>query len=149
MHAKRSFSRDYLGFFVITLGAALAMVVTHKTPATAEDEPKLDRALTLVVNLNKMEGSAGWYILQDIRSAKLIDHDLLKAHHQVEEVDHTYAKLRGRPDDKFLSAVTLKLEKAEATRAQLEEDLHDCFDQLRTSIQDVLVMDEKALKKKK
>jgi hypothetical protein len=149
MHAQRPFSRDYFGFMVFTVLAATVALIAHKSPATAEDQPKWDRAQTIIVNLNKSEGCAGWFVLQDIKQAKIMDHDLLRAHHQVEEADRTFAKLRGRPDDKFLTPVIIKLEKAEQSRAQLEEDLHDAFDQLRTSIQDVLVTDSGPAKKKR
>jgi hypothetical protein len=144
---RHRISREFPGFFLVSLAVATVAVATHKTPATA-DEQKMDRAQTIIVNLNKMQGCAGWFLLQDIKQAKLMDHDLTRAHRQIEEADHTYAKLRGRPDDKFLTPVMVKLEKAEQERARLEEDLHETFDQLRTSIQDVIVQDEPKAKKK-
>jgi hypothetical protein len=98
--------------------------------------------------LNKMEGCAGWWLLQDIKDAQKMTHDLGKAHFQLQEADHSYAKLRGHPDDKFLTPVMVKLEKCQQSRAQLEEDLHDTFDQLRTTIKDVLLADDGLRKSK-
>ncbi|MFY0022354.1 hypothetical protein ABTQ05_20730, partial [Acinetobacter baumannii] len=60
----------------------------------------LDRAQTLVVNLNKRVGSSGYYLLEGLRYVETMDHDILKALRQVQAVDGTFAKLRGVPDDK-------------------------------------------------
>jgi len=146
MQAKRHFTRSYFCMFVVALTACATVLLTHGS--SAEDQPKFDRAQTIIVNLNKMQGCAGWWLLQDIKSAQTMTHDLGKAHFQLQEADHTYAKLRGHPDDKFLTVVLMKVEKCQQDRAQLEEDLHDTFDQLRTTIKDVLLADDDLRKKK-
>src|SRR4051812_314801 len=51
---------------------------------------KMDRAQTLVYNLNRVAGSTGFYLLQDIRNLDTMDHDLTKALRQVQEVDKTF-----------------------------------------------------------
>ena len=145
MQAKRHLTRSYFCMFAVAMTACGTVLLTHKTAA---EEQKFDRAQTLIVNLNKMEGCAGWWLLQDIKDAQKMTHDLGKAHFQLQEADRSYAKLRGHPDDKFLTPVMIKLEKCQQTRAQLEEDLHDTFDQLRTTIKDVLLADDGLRKSK-
>jgi nitrogen regulatory protein PII-like uncharacterized protein len=130
----------------LSFGLAAALLITASSVARADKpgEPfaQLDRAQTLVMNLNKVAGSTGFYLLQDIRNIKGMDHDLTKALRQAEEVDKTYGKLRGRPDEKHLQAVTIKIEKALQSRALFEEDLKDAYSQLKVSIQETMVTDE-------
>jgi hypothetical protein len=142
MRSQPLFIRDYSFLGALILSAVAVCALAHKSFAKiTSDEPKYDRAENIIINLNKAQGCAGWWILQDIHKVQEMDHDLGKAHFQVEEADKTYAKLRGRKDDKFLSLVTLKIEKVEQDRRILEEDLHDAFDQLRTTIKDVIMTD--------
>jgi hypothetical protein len=145
MQVKRHLTRSYFSMFTVALTACALVTLTRTS--SAEDQPKFDRAQTIIVNLNKMEGCAGWWLLQDIKDAQKMTHDLGKAHFQLQEADRTYAKLRGHPDDKFLTTVQMKVEKCQQDRAQLEEDLHDAFDQLRTTIKDVLLADDDLKKK--
>jgi hypothetical protein len=85
--------------------------------------------------------STGYYLLQDIREVKEMDHDLGKALFQLLEVDKSYAHLRGRPDEKFLEAVAIKIQKAQQSRALYEEDLKDAYTQLKSSIEDTMMTD--------
>lgn len=120
--------------------AALAILgCVLSTPISAEE---FDRAQNMVVNLNRVAGSTGFYLLKDIREVKEMDHDLGKALFQVQEVDKTYAKLRGRPDEKFLEAVAIKIQKVQQSRALYEEDLKDAYTQLKSSIQDTMMTDQ-------
>lgn len=146
MRQERHLTRSYFCMFTVALAACATVSLTHRSGA--EDQPKFDRAQTIIVNLNKMEGCAGWWLLQDIKDSQKMMHDLGKAHFQLQEADRSYAKLRGHPDDKFLTTVQMKVEKCQQDRAQLEEDLHDAFDQLRTTIKDVLLADDDLKKKK-
>ncbi|HEY9715294.1 MAG TPA: hypothetical protein V6C72_17615 [Chroococcales cyanobacterium] len=106
----------------------------------------MDRAQTLVYNLNHMKDSSGYYLLDSIKQVKDLDHEIGKALFQVQEVDKTYAKLRGRRDDRFLEPVAIKLQKAQQSRAQLLDDLQDAYAQLKTSIQDTLITDQERKK---
>src|ERR1700733_15398610 len=106
MQVKRQFSRDYIFLCALTL-AVLCILITARRNAGAAEEEKFDRAQNVIVNLNKMQGSAGWWLLQDIRKMQTMDHDLGKARFQIEEADKLYAKLRGRPDDRYLGTVQL------------------------------------------
>lgn len=146
MQSKSQSPRDYLFLVALTISTACMTFVSDRNSATAEEE-KFDRAQNIIANLNKVQGCAGWYLLQDIRKAQDMDHDLGKAHFQIEEADKTYARLRGHRDDRYLQALSLKVEKVQQDRKQLEEDLHEAFDQLRTSIKDVLITDPERQKK--
>lgn len=102
-----------------------------------------DRAQTLVINLNRVQGSSGWYLLEGMKCCKTMDHDLLKALRQVQEVDKTFGKLRGRPDSKHMETTAIKIEKTIQSNEQLNSDLMDAYEELKAQIKDTLVTDEK------
>jgi len=125
-----------------------ALVIACSQPLARADKgealpplEKLDRAQTLIYNLNHVQGSSGYYLLESIKELKNLDHEIGKALFQVKEADKSYAKLRGVPDSRFLEPVSIKLQKAQQARDQLEEDLRDAYTQLKESIQDTLVTD--------
>lgn len=128
----------------IYLPIALVLAVSSAALADKPGEPlaQLDRAQSLVMNLNRVPQSTGFYLLQDLREIKGMDHDLTKALNQAREVDKTYARLRGKPDERHLEAVCIKIEKALNARALLEEDLKDAYTTLKSSIQETMVSDE-------
>jgi hypothetical protein len=141
----RNFS-TLLSFIALSSVAVLAFgVPTHaEKPSVAPPADafsKMDRAQTLVYNLNRVAGSTGFYLLQDIRGIDTMDHDLTKALRQVQEVDKTFGRLRGNPDKRSLEAVSIKIEKALNSRAIFEEDLKDAYLTLKSSIQETLVND--------
>lgn len=140
--------RRHLWLFVAILFFASESAYSKKGEKPAS-EPKMDHAATVIWNLNHMETSAGWYVLKSLKTAKVMDHDLLKAFHQIDEADKTYARLRGRADEKYLQEALLKLERAQQARALLETDLREAFDQLNDSIKEVLITDEERRKKSK
>lgn len=135
--------------YAASLAAAFLFGLLIQIPMRdeAKADAGMDRAQTIILGLNKMQGCAGWFLLKDLRDTKTMDHDLTKARRQIEEADHTYARLRGRPDSKFMETVLVKLAKTEQTRLQLEQDLQDTFDQLRSSIKETLITDEERKKK--
>ncbi len=122
----------------VSLGNPSAISLKDDLPTSGDG---FDRAETLVVNLNKRAGSSGYYLLEGLRFVETMDHDLLKALRQVQEVDKTYAKLRGKPDNKYLEVTALKIEKAIASNTQLRADLRDAYSELKDQIKDTLIMD--------
>ncbi len=130
----------------LSISLPISLVIAFSSAALADKsgEPlaQLDRAQSLVMNLNRVAGSTGFYLLQDIRMIKGMDHDLTKALNQAREVDKTYGRLRGKSDERHLEAVCIKIEKALNARALLEEDLKDAYSQLKSSIQETMVSDE-------
>jgi hypothetical protein len=125
-------------FLLVALTATVFSALS--VPISAEE--KFDRAQNMVVNLNQVAGSTGFYLLKDIREVKEMDHDLGKALLQVQEVDKSYARLRGRKDERFLEAVAIKIQKAQNSRSLYEEDLKDAYSQLKSSIQDTMMTDQ-------
>ncbi|MBS2000311.1 MAG: hypothetical protein U0103_18520 [Candidatus Obscuribacterales bacterium] len=135
-----------LGFVALSSVAVLAFgVPTHaEKPSAAPSTDafaKMDRAQTLVYNLNHVANSTGFYLLQDIRGIDTMDHDLTKALRQVQEVDKTFNRLRGNPDNRSMQAVSIKIEKALNSRAIFEEDLKDAYITLKSAIEETLVSD--------
>lgn len=102
---------------------------------------KFDRAQTMLINLNHTKGSAGYYLLESDRVAKLMVRSLQKCINQVQEVEKTYGRSRGKPDDKVLATATLKISLAQQTAQQLDEQLRDAFQELKASIKDALILD--------
>lgn len=102
---------------------------------------KFDRAQTMLINLNHTKGSAGYYLLESDRVAKLMIRSLQKCLHQVQEVEKTYGRSRGKPDDKVLATATLKISLAQQTAQQLDEQLRDAFADLKASIKEALILD--------
>jgi len=139
-------SRDKAVAGTLILLATSALAVASMYAAT---DPNFDRAQKLVLNLNKVAGSSGFYLLKSMREIDVADHDLTKALRQVEEVEKTYARLRGRPDDKFLETTQIKIQKAMQSRNQYEEDLRDAYSQLKADIQHTLLMDQGKPQKEK
>jgi len=137
----------YIALLLLTLAGSTGQSLSKE--ASSAPQQKYDRAQNLVINLNTQVGSSGFYLLKCLSDVKTIDHDLGKAGFQVEQVDKTYAKLRGRPDDRYLSAVNIKIQKAIETRRQLEMDIRDAYEQLKDSIQDTIITDEERKKKPK
>src|SRR5271156_4960381 len=103
-----------LSLMAVTLGNPSAFSLKDDLPLSGEG---FDRAQTLVVNLNKRAGSSGYYLLEGLRFVDTMDHDLLKSLRQVQEVEKTYAKLRGKPDNKYMETTQLKIEKAIASNS--------------------------------
>jgi nitrogen regulatory protein PII-like uncharacterized protein len=130
-----------VALILFALSSASITPAFADSPVSTDPFSNMDRAQNLVANLNKVAGSSGFYLLQDIRNIKEMDHDLTKARRQVEEVDKTFGRLRGNPDQRKLQAAVIKIEKALNTRAMLEEDLRDAYTTLKASIQETLVTD--------
>lgn len=106
----------------------------------------LDRAQTLIFNLNRVEGSPGWFLLQSIKHCRETNSDLVKAIHQVQGADKTYARLRGVPDNQFMDITALKIEKALKTNELMEADLKDAYTELKSQIEEILITDEERKK---
>jgi hypothetical protein len=102
---------------------------------------KFDRAQTMLINLNHTRGSTGYYLLESDRVAKLMVRNLQKSLYQIQEVEKTYARSRGKPDDKVLASVSAKISLAQQTAQQLDDQLHDAFSELKESIKDTLIQD--------
>ena len=105
-------------------------------------EEKLNRSQTMLLNLKTAPESSGYYIVQSYRTSKEITSNLEKALSQLAAVDQSYAKYRGRPDDRFLQAASLKVTLAKQTAQELQMQLQDAFAELKSSVEQALITEE-------
>jgi len=103
------------------------------------EQGKMDRAEKMVINLRVGHGSAGFYMLEAQRMAREVEADLRKALFQIREVDKTFAKSKGRPDDRFLERATVKLTQCEDQAKALTTELEDSYLILKDNIQETLL----------
>ncbi len=113
----------------------------NKSQTVSADE-KLNRSQTMLLNLKTAPESSGYYIIQSHRASKEIINSLEKALSQLAAVDQNYAKYRGRPDDRFLQAVSLKVTLARQTSQELQEQLLDAYAELKSSVDEALITEE-------
>lgn len=110
-------------------------------PVAGQDfaAPQLTREEKMVYNLKIGKGSALFYLLEATRLAATVEDDLYRAGNQIKQVDKTFARSKGKPDNRYFEATTTKidlvLEKAKALRAEVE----DCRLDLSDAIKETLV----------
>ena len=95
----------------------------------------------MLMNLNRGQDSTGFYLLNCLAKTKVMVRDLDKALRQLEQVERSYAKSRGKPDDRFLDSAAYRIKLAKQTAEQLVVQLKDASDDLRTSVQQTLVLE--------
>ena len=130
MRETKSFKRN----LIIALGICLAAPLAGHAGA-----PSTDRAEKMVINLRIGQGSSGFYILESARLSRAIETDVRKALFQLREVDKSYAKSRGRPDDRFLERAAIKIQQCQDKAKELTFELEDASQVLRETIKDTLV----------
>jgi len=128
------------------LAASLALTVLAsfseaKKPPEVASARRFDREQFMVMNLNRGHGSSGYYLVTALRITKDVGSDLEKAARQLEQVDKSYARSRGKPDDRYLSTTSDKINAARKTAAELETKLRDAYQDLKASIQQTLVLE--------
>lgn len=94
----------------------------------------------MVLNLNKGDDSTGAHISESLREVRIMVKELDKGLRQLQQVDREFAKSKGRPDDKFLSAASDRLQQALKSAQQLEKDLEASREELKDSIHEALIM---------
>jgi hypothetical protein len=124
----------------LALCSTFAYIPNKTQHASAEE--KLNRSQTMLLNLKTAPESSGYYLVQSYRTSKEITNGLEKALSQLAAVDQNYAKYRGRPDDRFLQAVSLKVTLARQTSQELQGQLLDAYAELKSSVQDALISEE-------
>ncbi|MBY0550187.1 MAG: hypothetical protein K2W95_23120 [Candidatus Obscuribacterales bacterium] len=125
--------------YVTAVMIALAACVATQTLAIAQPGRQFTREDYMVMNLNRGTASAGTQISEALRSARQSVKDLDRALRQMEQVDKAYAKSKGKPDDRYLTAATETLRKTLKTAQQLEVELEASRDELKSSIQEALI----------
>lgn len=99
----------------------------------------------MIINLNRGTDSAGFHISNSLKGTRSMVRDLDKGLRQMEQVDKAYAKSKGRPDDRFLQNSSERLKKALETAQKLEIELEEAREELKSSIQQSLIMGDKKL----
>lgn len=100
---------------------------------------KFSREELLLLNLGHGQGSAGFFLLEALRQSKETTHNLQRAMSQMRQVEATYAKSKGRPDDKYLQNAELKLTQARQRSEELSENISDGFRDMKRSVKETLL----------
>lgn len=126
-----------LAFTLVTISASDA-----KRPPKPPPAPRFDRAQFMLMNLNRGPNSTGGYLAESHKAAFKMKDDLAKALNQLQQVEATYAKSRGRPDDKFLEGPGERIKQAQKTADQLLNELRDAEADLKSTIQQTMITDQ-------
>ncbi len=121
---------------VLALSTQPAICWKKQNPA---NKPEFDRTQFMVINLNRGKNSSGYYLQESAKDCRLLMIKLDKAARQIEQVDSAYAKTHGHPDDRYLRSARERIATARATAATLEQQLTASSDELKTSIQQILL----------
>ncbi len=99
----------------------------------------MNRAEKMLMNLRMGQGSATFFLLEAVRQNKEVEKNLRKALFQIREVDKAYAKSKGKPDDKYLEAVTVKLNSCQEKSADVSRTIEDSVGDLKEEVNDALL----------
>lgn len=100
---------------------------------------KFTREENLLLNLRTGQGSAGYFLLEALSKSKELTHDLERAMSRIEAVEKTYAKSKGRPDDKYMASTELKLTQARQRSEELTGYISDTFQDMKKTIKETLI----------
>lgn len=124
--------------------AAGLFMVSHEVGSRPEGKPpspgQFDREQLMLINLNHGRGSTVFYLLEAMKKIKDLNYDIERALKQAEEVDKTFARSRGRPDDKFLDLATARMANARKRGAEMEDEIYQAHKQLKEDIKRALLV---------
>lgn len=123
---------------LIGLLPLLAGFIAPSAPVKGAPE-NVSRAEKMLMNLRVGQGSATFYLLEAVRQSKDVEKNLRKALFQIKEVDKSYAKSKGKPDSKYLEAVTVKLNSCQEKSAEVSRTIEDSVGDLKEEINDALL----------
>ena len=95
----------------------------------------------MLMNLNRGHGSTGYYLADSLRQTRGMVKALDKALRQLEQVERNYGKSRGRADEHCLGSTADRIGQCKTSAEQLEKQLHDALQDLRSSIQQTLILE--------
>jgi hypothetical protein len=113
----------------------------QKPPKPVEPARQFDRAQFMLMNLNRGPGSTGGYIEESRKRTYQTVLELQKALRQLQQIEQTYVKSRGRPDDHVLPMTSEHLKQAEKTADQLLNQLRDAEKELKSEIQQAMILE--------
>ena len=119
----------------LTLALALALFLPVSSLAGGD----LTRQQKMVVNLTHGVGSCGFYLLESRKLSEDMAKNLRKAAYQVREVDKSYAKSLGRPDDRFLEPAALRIARCRDKADELTVEIRTAFQDLKDEIKESLL----------
>lgn len=129
------------------IAAGLLVLLAPASDCKRRPEPaeriEFSRTQFMVMNLNRGKDSTGYYLQESAHQSRLMTMQLEKASRQLEQVDRAYAKSKGRPDDRFLKGAAARIEAARVTAERLAEQLQQAQAELKSSIQEVLLEDQR------
>jgi len=106
----------------------------------ASQTPKFDREQLLVLNLNRGPNSCGYTVVTALKQTRTMCKDLDRARRQLEQIDISFARYKGKPDNRYLQPTSERLKQAEETALLLEGQLKDTYQELKSSIQQALIL---------
>jgi hypothetical protein len=107
-----------------------------------EGSSQFDRNQIMLINLDKGQASTSAYLKDSLDATKQTIKELDKGLHQLEQVDKSYAKSRGRPDDSYLSAPAEEIKAAQKSAQDLEAQLKAASEDLKDTIQQTLARED-------
>lgn len=136
--------KSKFGIALAVVALTLALPIAYgfggsKKPKPVDSSVLLKREETMVLNLGKGPKSARFYLLQSLSSVREMDKNLYRAMRQVEQVDANYAKARNRRDDLTMQSTVARIKKAQETLGQLEQELEQANNELKSDIQNTLI----------
>ncbi len=110
---------------------------------SAEESLAFDRKFTreelLLLNIAHGQGSAGFFLLEALGKSKEATRNIERAMSQMRQIESTYAKSKGRPDDKFLTNAELKLTQARQRSEEVTENVSDGFREMKRAVKETLI----------
>jgi len=130
-------------FKVMIVSTLLGTAIFAQTNCQSAEELEFGRKFTreeqLLLNLAHGQGSAGFFLLEALRTSKETTHNIERAMSQMRQVEATYGKSKGRPDDKFFPNAELKLTQARQSSEQVTENVSDGFREMKRAVKDTLI----------
>lgn len=129
---------------VAAAAAAISALATASLDAKPQSGPSAKDAFkreeTLLLNLNLAPKSPRFYMLQSLKQTRIIKKNIDRSLSQIEQADVVYHKATHKPDDRTLSSSIKRLKDAQETAKLLEQQLQDAQEQLKSDVQQTLVM---------
>lgn len=93
----------------------------------------------MILNLERAPKSAKYLILMALRQTRESEKGIDRAIRQVEQADATFAKARNKRDSRTMDTTVGRLKAALATAQQLETQLQEANQELKSDVQQTLV----------
>lgn len=129
-------------FLPVLIALAALAVTCSSTEAKKDPKPapvSFQREETMILNLERAPKSAKYLILMALRQTRESEKGIDRAIRQVEQADATFAKARNKRDSRTMDTTVGRLKAALATAQQLETQLQEANQELKSDVQQTLV----------